>query len=92
MILTPISPHSFSQKPVVIRSDAKVQIVVKTKQKKYEDTEVVLTLDGQVYVGLEGGDIITITQETRCIKFLRRRKDTFFGTLRNKLKWGERVD
>ena len=92
MILTPISPHSFSQKPVVIRSDAKVEIVVKTKQKKYKDTEVVLTLDGQVYVGLEGEDRITITQDKRSVKFLRRKQDTFFGTLRDKLKWGERVD
>ncbi|MAE68752.1 MAG: NAD(+)/NADH kinase [Candidatus Peribacteraceae bacterium] len=92
MILTPISPHSFSQKPVVIRSDAKVEIVVKTKQKKYKDTEVILTLDGQVYVALEGEDVITITQDARCVKFLRRKQDTFFGTLRNKLKWGERVD
>ncbi len=92
MILTPISPHSFSQKPVVIRSDAKVEITVKTKQKKYKDTEVVLTLDGQVYVGLEGEDVITVTQDARSIKFLRRSQDTFFGTLRDKLKWGERVD
>ncbi|MDA0376258.1 MAG: NAD(+)/NADH kinase [bacterium] len=92
MILTPISPHSFSQKPVVIRSDAKVEITVKTKQKKYKDTEVVLTLDGQVYVGLEGEDVITVTQDARSIKFLRRSQDTFFGTLRDKLKWGESVD
>jgi NAD+ kinase len=92
MILTPISPHSFSQKPVVIRSDAKVQIKVNTKLKKYEDTKVVLTLDGQVYVALEGNDIITITKDKRCVKFLRGKKDTFFGTLRDKLKWGERVD
>jgi len=92
MILTPISPHSFSQKPVVIRSDAKVEIQVKTKLKKYQDTKVVLTLDGQVYVALEGDDIISITQDKRCVKFLRREKDTFFGTLRDKLKWGERVD
>lgn len=92
MILTPISPHSFSQKPVVLRSDAEVGITVKTKQKKYEDTEVVLTLDGQVYIGLEGGDTITITQDKRSVKFLRRKQDVFFGTLRDKLKWGEQVD
>lgn len=92
MILTPISPHSFSQKPVVIRSDAKVHITVKAKLKKYDDTEVVLTLDGQTYVGLERGDEITITQDKRCVQFLRRENDTFFATLRQKLKWGESVD
>lgn len=92
MILTPISPHSFSQKPIVIRSDATVSIEVRTKQKKFNDTDVVLTLDGQVYVSLEGGDVVTVTQDERIVHFLRRKQDTFFGTLRQKLKWGERVD
>jgi len=92
MILTPISPHSFSQKPVVIRSDAMVEIEVQTKLSKYKDTDVVLTLDGQVYVTVQEGDRIAITEDTRTVKFLRRERDTFFGTLREKLKWGERVD
>lgn len=92
MILTPISPHSFSQKPVAIRADAKVEIEVLTKISKYKDTDVVLTLDGQVYVTVQEGDLITITEDERTVKFLRRKKDTFFGTLREKLKWGERVD
>ena len=92
MILTPISPHSFSQKPVAIRSDATVEIEVQSKLKKYSDTEVVLTLDGQVYVTVQEGDIITITQDERTVKFLRRKQDTFFGTLREKLKWGERLE
>lgn len=91
-ILTPISPHSFSQKPVVIRSDATIEIEVQTKQKKFQDTEVVLTLDGQVYMGLEGGDIVTITQDERTVQFVRRAQDTFFSTLRQKLKWGESVE
>ncbi len=92
MILTPISPHSFSQKPVAIRADAKVEIEVQTKLSKYSDTDVVLTLDGQVYVTVEEGDVITITEDERTMKFLRRSQDTFFGTLRQKLKWGERLD
>jgi NAD+ kinase len=92
MILTPISPHSFTQKPVVIRSDARVEIKVLTKLSKYKDTDVVLTLDGQIYVRVQEDDRITVTEDKRTVKFLRRERDTFFGTLREKLKWGERVD
>lgn len=92
MILTPISPHSFSQKPVAIRSDALVEIEVQTKVSKYRDTDVNLTLDGQVYATVQEGDMISITADSRTIKFLRRPQDSFFGTLREKLKWGERVD
>lgn len=92
MILTPINPHSFSQKPVVLRSDAIVEVEVQSKDNKYKDSGVILTLDGQVYVTVERGDIIRVTQDKRTVKFLRRKQDTFFGTLRQKLKWGERVD
>ena len=92
MILTPINPHSFSQKPVVLRSDALVEVEVQTKNNKYKDSGVVLTLDGKVYKEVQRGDIISVTQDTRTVKFLRRKQDMFFGTLRQKLKWGERVD
>lgn len=88
-ILTPINPHSFTQKPVVIRSDAVVQIQVQTKANKYKDSDVILTLDGQVYAGLLRGDTVRIVKDPRTVKFLRKSQDTFFATLRNKLKWGE---
>lgn len=91
MILTPISPHSFNQKPVMIRGDAEVDIEVQAKKSKYSDTHVILTLDGQLYVELEADDHVKITQDKRTIKLLRRKHDTFFGTLREKLKWGERL-
>ncbi len=91
-ILTPINPHSFSQKPVVISSDQEVLVEVVTKSNKFQDTEVVLTLDGQVYIPLQNGDTITVCGCDRTVQFLRRKQDTFFGTLQQKLKWGERVD
>ncbi len=92
MILTPINPHSFSQKPVVLRSDAQVEIEVRAKENKYKDSEVILTLDGQLYTAVQRGDLVKVTQDARTVKFLRRKQDTFFGTLRQKLKWGERID
>ncbi|PIQ76512.1 NAD(+) kinase [Candidatus Peregrinibacteria bacterium CG10_big_fil_rev_8_21_14_0_10_49_24] len=91
-ILTPINPHSFSQKPVVIPSNQKVTVEVMTKSNKFKDTEVVLTVDGQVYVPLENGDKVTACACGDTVKFLRLKQDTFFHTLREKLKWGERVD
>jgi NAD+ kinase len=91
-ILTPINPHSFSQKPVVIPSHQEVTVEVMTKSNKFQDTEVVLTVDGQVYVPLQNGDIVKACACGDTVQFLRRKQDTFFGTLRTKLKWGERVD
>jgi NAD kinase len=45
-ILTPINPHSFSQKPIVIPGDHVVEAQVMTKQNRFGDLEVSLTLDG----------------------------------------------
>jgi len=90
-ILSPINPYSFSQKPIVIPGESKVDIEVDTKQNKYKDTEVVLTIDGQVYVSLNGGDHVEAHVHPSTVKFLRRKQDTFFATLKKKLKWGERA-
>ncbi|HCI03877.1 MAG: NAD(+)/NADH kinase [Candidatus Peribacteraceae bacterium] len=90
-ILTPLNPYSFSQKPIVIPGESKVEVVVDTKPNKYQDADVVLTIDGQVYVELEGGDKVEAQVHPNTVKFLRRKQDTFFATLRKKLKWGERA-
>lgn len=91
-ILTPINSYSFSQKPVVIPGDLMVEVELLSKKNKFGDTEVILTLDGQTYVALERGDVVTAQIAPQTVKFVRRNQDTFFGTLRTKLKWGERVE
>lgn len=88
-ILTPINPHSFSQKPVVIPSEYPVEITVASRENKFQDIQVILTLDGQVYVPLQSGDVVRARGCKKTVRFLRRKQDTFFGTLREKLKWGE---
>ena len=91
IILTPIKPHSFRQKPILISSSSKVNIEVATKQNKFRDTEVILTIDGQEYVSLKHGDHVLVCGCNDTVQFLRRKQDTFFGTLRQKLKWGEQL-
>lgn len=92
MILTPINPHSFSQKPIVVPSSFVVTTEVMTRGAKYGDLHVSLTLDGQTYVSLESGDTVRVSCDGATVKFIRRKQDTFFHTLREKLKWGERLE
>ncbi|MBI1813193.1 NAD(+)/NADH kinase [Candidatus Peregrinibacteria bacterium] len=92
MILTPINPHSFSQKPIVVPGDSHIDVEVLTKENKFRDVEVSLTLDGQSYVRLQRHDVIHAHLNDKTVKFLRRKQDTFFSTLRSKLRWGEGVD
>lgn len=93
VILTPINPHSFTQKPIVIPGDDRIEVEVISREVKFKDAEVVLTIDGQVYIPLMRHDVVRVRIDPeKTVKFLRRKQDTFFGTLREKLKWGERLE
>lgn len=92
MILTPINPHSFSQKPIVIPGDHAVEVEVITKENNFHDVEVSMTFDGQTYIPLDRGDHIHARMDGKTVKFLRCTADPFYNTLRTKLKWGERVE
>lgn len=91
-ILTPINPHSFSQKPIVIPADQVVDVTIATKLNKFSDIQVSLTLDGQTYISLKRGDRVEARLSRDTVKFVRRREDTFYETLRTKLRWGERLE
>lgn len=91
LILTPINPHSLTQKPVVIPGESTIAADVLLSDGLYGETRVSLTLDGQVYFELLGNDRVTVTTHSETVKFIRRREDSFFHTLRTKLKWGERI-
>lgn len=88
-VLTPINPHSFSQKPILIPSEYEMEVIVASKANKFQNVNVILTIDGQIYVPLQSGDRIIACRCEKTVRFLRRKQDTFFGTLREKLKWGE---
>jgi NAD+ kinase len=92
LILTPINPHSFSQKPIVIPGESEVMVEVVPRAHQFENSEVSLTLDGQVYQQLDQHDRIRVRLHDETVKFLRRRQDTFYATLRDKLKWGEPLE
>jgi NAD+ kinase len=92
VILTPINPHSLSQRPIVIPATAIVEAEVGTHNDKFLQSTVGLTLDGQVYHELQPHDRISARVHTETAKFIRRKEDTFFHTLRTKLKWGERLE
>lgn len=88
MILTPINPHSFSQKPIVVPAALSVEAQVLKKPSTLGDSDVSLTLDGQVYHPLQRNDVVRISVHPKPIRFVRRAQDTFFSTLRRKLRWG----
>lgn len=92
LILTPINPHSFTQKPIVIPGDASVSVTLAASTvPPYANVTVGLTIDGQVYHELRQGDEIVVRTDM-TVHFLRGSDDAFYRALRTKLKWGEGLD
>ncbi len=89
IILTPINAHTLSQKPLVIPATESIAIDVLPRESKFESIEVSLTFDGQVHHPLQGKDRVTVTELPERIRLLRKKRDIFYETLREKLKWGE---
>jgi NAD+ kinase len=84
ILITPICPHTLSDRPVVVPDRSKVEL------RLAEDTgSVFLTMDGQIGVPLQAGNRVRITRAPEQLKLIHPPKKSYFEILRNKLKWGE---
>ena len=84
-IITPISPHMLTHRPVVVKDSRVVTVLVVGTPE-----EAFLTVDGQVGIPVVEGDHIICRKSVREVRLLRHADRTFFDVLRMKLKWGER--
>ncbi len=87
LVLTPIAPHTLSNRPVVIPASAPVLV---TPTANDPGQEVVLTLDGQVGLRLEPGDTVEIVRHDTPVRLVKSPARSYFDVLRQKLKWAER--
>lgn len=85
IVLTPICPHTLTNRPIVLPDDFTVEIIVRS-----ESEDVFLTLDGQVGFSLKKDDIIEIKKAAFTTQLLIPCERDYFQILRTKLKWGER--
>ncbi len=84
-VITPVSPHSLTNRPLVVHDSAQFEIRVKTTPE-----ESYLTVDGQVGTPLRAGDRVICKKSNDHVILLRLKDRNFFDVLRAKLKWGER--
>jgi NAD+ kinase len=84
-VITPVSPHALTNRPLVVKDSAEIVLVVTSPTE-----EAYLTVDGQIGVPLLQGDRVVCRRSEHRIQLLRASKRTFFEVLRAKLKWGER--
>lgn len=82
-LLTPICPHTFSLRPLVVPDTSMVEVTLDTQRE-----EVYLTLDGQEGTSLGFRDRVQVTRSDRTIPLVRVGRRSFFDGLREKLRWG----
>jgi NAD+ kinase len=82
LALTPICPHTLSNRSVIVSLDSIVRVRVLS-----ERVETFLTSDGQKIIPLVTGDVVTIRRSRHSIRLLHLAGSSFFETLRRKLNW-----
>ena len=85
MVLTPIAPHTLTNRPVVIPASSEVHVrpIMDSRD------EVYVTFDGQRGFELQEGDLITVRRAPRPVRIVKSARRSYFDLLREKLKWGE---
>ncbi len=81
-VLTPICPHSLTQRPVVLPGH--FQMKVKTL-----DSTVLAIVDGQDMYEFHEGDCIEIRLADAQAHLLHKQEFNYFDVLKEKLSWGE---
>lgn len=83
ILLTPICPHTLTNRPVVMRADAHLRVTNVSPQ------PVTLTVDGGWSRELGAFDAVEVRKTARPLRSFRG-GSPFFAVLRGKLSWGER--
>lgn len=83
ILMTPISPHTLSNRPLVLPGSATARVEVLSHEQ-----DVVLTLDGQEGIGLEPGDTVMVERSPHRFTLVLPAQHSYFEILRTKLAWG----
>jgi NAD+ kinase len=84
-VITPVASHALTNRPLVVQDTALIEVRLSvTREQAY------LTVDGQIGLPLEEGDVVCCSKSTMSVKLFKIPDRTFFQVLRTKLKWGER--
>lgn len=82
-LLTPICPHSLTNRPLILPLDPEIVIKIPKNRAKLN-----FVIDGQVDFRLEHGDEIRISKAANNVNFVRSPDRGYFKILQGKLNWG----
>jgi NAD+ kinase len=84
IVATPICPHTLAVRPLILSAAERVTVEVLSPSE-----ELILTIDGQEGARLLPGDRLVVSRAPLPLRLVRFPGQTFFSTLRRKLRWGD---
>jgi NAD+ kinase len=84
-IITPISTHNLTVRPIVIPDNSLIKIQVESRESDY-----FASLDSR-FISVPSTTELTVKKESFHINLLKMNNQNFFSTIRHKLLWGSDV-
>ena len=84
-IITPISTHNLTVRPIVIPDNSLIKIQVESRESDY-----FASLDSR-FLSIPSTTELTVKKESFHINLLKMNNQNFFSTIRHKLLWGSDV-
>lgn len=84
LVLAPISPHTLSDRPIVVGRDSEIEV----RMVERSSTRAQVTFDGVVLGDLERGHRLQVGAAREGITLLHPHGHDYFRILRSKLHWG----
>ena len=81
LILVPVSPHTLSNRPIVVGNDSRIDVVL------LHSTRGSVYFDGRDHHTLLAGDHLSVTTAPARVRLLHPDGYSYFRTLREKLGW-----
>lgn len=85
MVVTPICPHTLTNRPIVLAGNSVIEVILRSPTER-----VYLTLDGQIGFSVMQNDTVVVVKSPFKTRLLIPCDRDYFEILREKLKWGER--
>jgi NAD+ kinase len=86
LVITPICPHTISNRPIVLTAERRIEI---TYLSDYDPVEV--RADGLEAHFLTTGQSLHVTKSNRPFKLVNLHEHEYFATLRRKLGWSGKL-
>lgn len=90
LVITPLAVHTLSFRPIIVPSNAVVEIEARQVNNDQPVGGTTLVLDGQVQTPLHAGDTVRLTGNARRARFVRNPEVGFWQTVIEKLHWAAR--